>query len=120
MEIGTISTFSEQKARVEVLLDATSSTNSNTWAILSIGYKGHMVFVPYIVEQLYKKQIIEMNFFHKEDSAIQDYSTINWEDVSEEVKQKVLTEIFKSLYYKSNEFVGDTYKIFSASNLKEV
>ena len=120
LEIGTISTFSEQKARVEVLLDATSSTNSNTWAILSIGYKGHMVFVPYIVEQLYEKQIPEMNLCHEEDSITQDYSTINWVDVSEEVKQKVLTEIFKSLYYKSNEFVRDTYKIFSASNLKEV
>lgn len=120
LEIGTISTFSEQKARVEVLLDATSSTNSNTWAILSIGYKGHMVFVPYIVEQLNEKQITEMNLCHEEDSETQDYSTINWKDVGEEVKQKVLTEIFKSLYYKSNEFVGDTYKIFSASNLKEV
>ena len=120
LEIGTISTFSEQMARVEVLLDATSSTNSNTWAILSIGYKGHMVFVPYIVEQLNEKQISEMNLCHEENSTTQDYSSINWEDVSEEVKQKVLTEIFKSLYYKSNKFVGDTYKIFSASNLKEV
>ena len=120
MEIGTISTFSEQKARVEVLLDATSSTNSNTWAILSIGYKGHMVFVPYIVEQLNERQISNMKLCQKDDSVVQDYSTINWEDVSEEVKQKVLTEIFKSLYYKANEFVEDTYKIFSASNLKEV
>lgn len=79
-----------------------------------------MVFVPYIVEQLYEKQISEMNLCHEEDSITQDYGTINWEDVGEEVKQKVLTEIFKSLYYKSNEFVRDTYKIFSASNLKEV
>ena len=120
LEIGTVSTFSEQKARVEVLLDATSSTNSDTWAILSIGYKGHMVFVPYIVEQLREKQITKMNAYQEEDCVIQDYDAIDWKDVSEEVGQRVLTEIFESLYYNPNEFVGDTYKIFSASNLNEV
>ena len=103
-----------------MLLDATSSTNSDTWAILSIGYKGHMVFVPYIVEQLREKQITKMNAYQEEDCVIQDYDAIDWKDVSEEVGQRVLTEIFESLYYNPNEFVGDTYKIFSASNLKEV
>lgn len=120
LEIGSVTTFSEQKARVEVLLDATSSTNSNTWAILSIGYKGHMVFVPYIVDQLRKKQIMDVDIDQDNNTEIQDYSAIDWEEVSGDVKQKILTEIFKSLYYKTNKFVGDTYKIFSASNLKEV
>lgn len=120
LEIGTISTFSEQEARVEVILDATSSSNSNTWAILSIGYKGHMVFVPYVVSHLHAKQLMSINNDDKEDSEDQDYSTIDWERVSEDVKQKVLTEIFESLYYKENEFVTETYKIYSDSNLKEI
>lgn len=117
LEIGTVSTFSKQEARVEVLLDATSSTNSNTWAILSVGYKGHMVFVPYVVEHLNEKQIIEVE---GRDSEDQDYSKVDWKKISEDVNQKVLTEIFKSLYYKPNKFVGDTYKIFCDSNLKEI
>ena len=108
LEIGTILTFSEQKARVEVLLDATSSTNSDTWAILSICYKEHIVFVPYIVEQLREKQITEMNFYQEEDSVVQDYN------------ERVLAAIFERLYSNPIEFVSDTYKIFSASNLKEV
>ena len=120
LEIGTISTFSKQEARVEVILDATSSSNSNTWAILSIGYKGHMVFVPYVVSHLHAKQLMSVNNDEKEDSEDQDYSTIDWEKVKEDVKQKVLTEIFKSLYYKENEFVTETYKIYSDSNLKEI
>lgn len=114
LEIGTILTYSEQKARVEILLDATSSSNSNTWAILSIGYKGHMVFVPYVVKKLNEQYIVG------KDLLDQDLNMIDWRKISDDVNQRVLTEIFKSLYYKVNNFVEDTYKIFCNSNLKEI
>lgn len=119
LEIGTISTFSEHEARVEILLDATSSSNSNTWAILSIGYKGHIVFVPYVVRKLNEKPTAGVNIY-KEDLPDQDFSLVNWEKISDDVNQRILTEIFESLYYKDNKFVEDTYKIFCDSNLKEI
>lgn len=119
LEIGTISTFSEHKARAEILLDATSSSNSNTWAILSIGYKGHLVFVPYVVRKLNEKQTAGVNIY-KEDSLDQEFSLGNWEKISDDVNQRVLTVIFETLYYKDNKFVNDTYKIFCDSNLKEI
>lgn len=120
LEIGTILSFSEQEARVEILLDATSSSNSNTWAILSIGYKGHVVFVPYVVRKLNEKQMAGVDIYRDEDSASHDFSLIDWEKISEDVNQRVLTEIFESLYYKVSKFVTDTYKIFCNSNLKEI
>lgn len=119
LEIGTISTFSKHEARVEILLDATSSSNSNTWAILSIRYKGHMVFVPYVVGKLNEKQTTGVNIY-KEDSLNQDFGLVNWEKISDDVNERVLTEIFESLYYKDNKFVDDTYKVFCDSNLKEI
>ena len=120
LEIGTISTFSEKKARVEVLLDATSSINSDTWAILSVRYKGHLVFVPNVIIRMQKAHVFEKNAYDSKGSVNQDYSSIDWEQISENVKQKVLEEIFKSLYYNPNNFVDDSYEIFSNSNLKEI
>lgn len=120
LEIGTISTFSEKKARVEVLLDATSSINSDTWAILSVKYKKHLVFVPNVIIRMQKEQVLEKNVYDSKESVNQDYSSIDWEQINENVKQKVLEEIFKSLYYNPNNFVDDSYKIFSNSNLKEI
>lgn len=120
LEIGTFLTFAEKRARVEVLLDATSSRNSDTWAILSIGYKEHLVFVPYVMSCLKERQAIEANVYETDDSASQDYTSLNWKELNENVKQKVLTEIFQSLYYIPNQFVGETFQIFSNSNLKEI
>lgn len=121
LEIGTIATFAEKEARVEILLDATSSRNSDTWAILSVVYKEHLVFVPYVVSHLHEKQNIQINTYDdRNDSENQDYSFVDWEEITENVKKTVLTEIFESLYYRNNKYVGDTYKIFSNSNLKEI
>lgn len=120
LEIGTISTFSERKARIEVLLDATSSRNSDTWAILSIRYKEHLVFVPYVINRLQKEQVIDISTYNEEDSTNIDYMSVDCEKIGEDVKQKVLTEIFKSLYYKPNKFVDDNYEIYSNCNLKEI
>lgn len=120
LEIGTTLTFAEKTARVEVLLDATSSRNSDTWAILSISYKEHLVFVPYVVSRIKEKQFMENKITIENEAIDQDYNSIDWEILNEDVKQKVLTEIFKALYHITNDFVTDTYEIFSNSNLKEI
>ena len=117
LEIGTIQTLSQKESRVEVLLDATSSSNSNTWAILSIGYKGHTVFVPYVVDCLNKNPSDGIHFQKNEE---EDYETIDLEKISNDVDKRILTEIFRLLYYKPNTFFDSTYKIFANSNLKEV
>ena len=120
MEIGTVSTFSEKRARVEILLDATSSRNSDTWAILSVGYKGHLVFVPYVINKMRKKGDIVSSILQENNISNEDYLSINFEKVGEDIREDVLTEIFKSLYYNPNKFVDDTYEIYSNSNLKEI
>lgn len=120
LEIGTILTFSEKRARVEVLLDATSSRNSDTWAILSISYKEHLVFVPYIINRLREMQATGTYKYDKNGLDNPNYSSTDWGRIGDEVKGKVLTEIFKLLYYNPNKFVADTYEIFSDYNLKEI
>lgn len=120
LEIGTILTFSEKRARVEVLLDATSSRNSDTWAILSISYKEHLVFVPYIINRLREMQATGIYKYDKNGLDNPNYSSTDWDRIGDEVKGKALTEIFKSLYYNPNKFVADTYEIFSDCNLKEI
>lgn len=102
------------------MLDATSSRNSDTWAILSIRYKEHLVFVPYVINRLQKEQVIDISTYNEEDSTNIDYMSVDCEKIGEDVKQKVLTEIFKSLYYKPNKFVDDNYEIYSNCNLKEI
>lgn len=67
-----------------------------------------------------KAHVFEKNAYDSKGSVNQDYSSIDWEQISENVKQKVLEEIFKSLYYNPNNFVDDSYEIFSNSNLKEI
>lgn len=120
LEISTICDFSEQKARVEILLDATSSRNSETWAILSVKYRNHLVFTPAILEKMVSEQESVDTALQSEKVFLTDYSSINWEDTNEEVQQKVLREIFTSLFYNPNTFVNDTFEIFSDSNLKEI
>ena len=79
------------------------------------------MFVPYVVSHLHEKQNIQINTYDdRNDSENQDYSFVDWEEITENVKKTVLTEIFESLYYRNNKYVGDTYKIFSNSNLKEI
>lgn len=118
LEISTITEFAKKKARVEILLDATSSRNSDTWALLSISYKRHLVFVPYVIDSLQKDQNVKK---HLSSVYIDDdYSSVDWNNINENVKKRPLTEIFKSLYYKVNDFVADTFDIFVDSNLKEI
>lgn len=118
MEISTINEFAKKRARVEILLDATSSRNSDTWALLSISYKRHLVFVPYVINSLQKDPNIKnhLSTVYIED----DYNSVDWDNINENVKKRPLTEIFKSLYYNNNDFVADTFDIFVDSNLKEI
>lgn len=120
LEIGTLATFSNKKARAEILLDATSSRNSDTWAILSITYKEHSVFVPFVIERLRKSEGIIDRIIQENNPTGKEYTSHEMEIIGEEVKEKVLTEIFKTLYYSSNNFVGDTFDVYFNSNLKEI
>ena len=45
LEIGTLDTYINDCARIEILLDATSSPQSQNYGILSIGYKNHYVYI---------------------------------------------------------------------------
>jgi len=115
MEISSIKELSDKKARVEIILDATSSRNSDTWAILSISYKRHLVFVPYIVNSINQDGVETKGEFPEID-----FASIDWENMGEDVKKSPLIEIFKSLYYNTNDIVPETYDVFVNSNLKEI
>ena len=91
LEIGTISEYRNSKARVEVLLDATSSPYSETRGILSVGYKDHFIFVPEIVKELLKNGI---------------------------QKDIFLTKIFNMLYTLENNLFDETFETYTDSNLE--
>lgn len=120
LEIGTMEEYlsSPSRARVEILLDATSSPNSETRGILSVGYKDHFIFVP---EDLYEK---DEDDFEDEDDDRQDDSENDIEDIdlkdfyAELGNNFALTKLFEMLYTNEYEFFDDTFEIFSDSNLE--
>ena len=112
MEISSISDYSKKKARVEIILDATSSRNSDTWAILSVCYRNHMVFVPYITDMIGQESTGKLTDF--------DYSSIEWDVLGKDIKKNPMTEMFKSLYYNENNIAPATFDIYINSNLKEI
>lgn len=145
LEISTLEDFSQKKARVEVLLDATSSRNSDTWAIFSISYKKHLVFVPNIIKTNNDFSEINLETPKEEtnpnvtntlnnkikttinpyinilpDDTLTSKNNVSWETINDNVKNRHLMDIFKLLYYNENPFVGDTFDIFVESNLKEI
>ena len=120
LEIGTLETFSDKKARVEILLDATSSKNSDTWAILSISYKEHMVFVPSVIDRLRTSDSVIDRVLNENKNPDGNVTLDKMETIGEKIKEKVLTEIFKTLYYSRSDFVNDVFDIYSDSNLKEI
>lgn len=67
-----------------------------------------------------KLQDVRKKISEKNSVSDEDYSSINLEEIGEDVRENILTEIFKSLYYNSNKFVDDIYEIYSNSNLKEI
>ena len=53
-----------------------------------------MVLVPYVTRKIYEKQNSEANIC-KEGSPDQDFSLVNLEKISDDVNERVLTEIFE-------------------------
>ena len=111
LELGTIDCYKEGKARVEVILDATSSIHSANLGILSIRYKEHYVFVPKLLENVTVNNTIEKEL-KKENSNSSN---------SEKTFRKItLTRIIRMLYNNNYNFVESTFDYFSNTNLKEV
>lgn len=117
LEIGNIDTCSKKKSRVEIILDATSSKSSGMWTILSIRYKKHLVYLPHILKNL-NNDYNTVNNTIKSDN--EDYANVDFESLNVRTDQKGLTEVFKTLYYKTDPFIDDTYDIFLNQNLKEI
>lgn len=109
LEIGTIEDYVNSKARVEILLDATSSPHSDTRGILSIAYKNHFVFVP---DELYDNiDIIQFE--------VDDTNKITMESFKKQFDYNfTLTKVFELLYDYKYEYVDDTFEIFEDSNLE--
>lgn len=107
LEIGTISDYLQSKARVEILLDATSSPHSDTRGILSIAYKKHFIFVPY---ELYDNtSIVQFEVTDK----------ITMESFKKQFDYNLaLTKVFEILYDYTCECVNDTFTMFENSNLE--
>lgn len=112
LEIGTLSTYQKKQSRVEIILDATSSVNSYTWALLSIRYKNHLVFVPSVKKEFLIK-CNDPNFIKKNpnfDNSLENFPKY----------------IFNALYRRGDsnnqefDFVEDVYDAFIHSNLKEI
>lgn len=123
LEIGTMDEYllSPSRARVEILLDATSSPYSETRGILSVGYKDHFIFVP---DDLYEED--EENY--EEDDFEEDESQDDVEDDVENIDSTeffaelgdnfILTRLFEMLYTNKYEFFDETFEIFCDSNLE--
>lgn len=115
LEITTIEDYANSKARVEVLLDATSSPYNDTKGIISIGYKGHFVYVP---DELYNKC---ENDIEDEDEYFNESGEIL--NAMQEFKQLfnrnlVLTKVFNILYDNTYQYFDETFEIFENSNLE--
>lgn len=111
LELGTIKCYEEGKARVEIILDATSSIHSANRGILSIRYSEHYVFVPELLKSVNYGDIIASEL--KENDAGNN-------DTEKTFRKKTLTKIFNALYTSKCSFVESTFDIFSNTNLKEV
>ncbi len=111
LELGTIGCYREKQARVEVILDATSSIHSANRGILSIRYSRHYVFVPKLLENLNKNNTISKDLGEDIPSVHNTEKTF---------RKKTLTKIFNALYTSNYNFVENTFDTFSNANLKEV
>lgn len=112
LEIGTILDYSDSKGRVEVILDATSSPYSETKGILSVGYKGHFVYVP---DDLYA----EYDDFEEDDDIPDFPEKITMDEFKSLFDYNFnLTRLFDLLYDSSYDYFNETYSIFNNSNLE--
>lgn len=119
MEIGTVDTYRVGKARVEIVLDATSSEKSKTRGILSVGYKNHYVYVPEVFSDysVYQQLLEEV----KEKNKSENFGNLKWHFFQNAYISKIM-----DLLYSSNEaenetpLFDDSFVMFSESNLKEI
>lgn len=111
MELGTLCTLKNQKARVEILLDASSSVNSESRSILSVTYKNHLLFLPSLTTEDIRKELEDSVGFlsgEHEDSK----------KIHLPVSQRYLTAAFLMLYNFEHDLFPEEYDVFN--NLEEV
>ena len=111
LELGTIKCYEEKKARVEVILDATSSIHSANRGILSIRYNGHYVFVPKLLDTVNINDLIANEL---QEGNSPEHNT------EKTFRKNTLTKIFYALYNSKCNYVESTFDVFSNTNLKEV
>ena len=110
MEISTSDLFKEKKGCVEIILDASSSFNSQENAILSIRYYNHYLFTPDIIELM-------------NEPVPTSYSTPGlWDNMEKDFQNQALTTMFEVLYTdkNTNSNVSATFDMFSEYNLERM
>ena len=122
LEIGTLKEYlsTPQKARVEILLDSTSSPYSETRGIISVGYKNHFIFVP---EDLWDEEDEEDSEEEPEDEKdlirISKKEKTEVDEICKELGNNfILTKLFEKLYSVEYQQFGENYEIFKDSNLE--
>lgn len=118
LEIGSMDEYllSPSRARVEILLDATSSPYSETRGIISVGYKDHFIFVP---DDLYEEDEESYEEDESQDDEEDDVENIDSTEFYAELGDNfILTRLFEMLYANKYEFFDETFEIFCNSNLE--
>lgn len=118
LEIGSMDEYllSPSRARVEILLDATSSPYSETRGIISVGYKDHFIFVP---DDLYEEDEENYEEDESQDDEEDDVENIDSTEFYAELGDNfILTRLFEMLYTNKYEFFDETFEIFCDSNLE--
>ena len=113
LEIGTLDTYINDCARIEILLDATSSPQSQNYGILSIGYKNHYVYIKDRVFTIKEKNAL--------DTVIEAHTSASKPSTcssSSKTSNDFLTNLLKSVYNTKCVSFEDSYAIFADSNLK--
>lgn len=121
LEIGTLKEYlsTPQKARVEIVLDSTSSPYSETRGIISVGYKNHFIFVPEDIWNEEDEEDIEEEIEDEECTKISKKDKMEIVEICKELGNNfVLTKLFEELYSVEYQQFSENYEIFKDSNLE--
>lgn len=140
MEMGSISSFKSHHERVEVLLDASSSPNSESRSILGVSYLNHALFFPLMtdarvteelrllaVDELCKHSKEELRALTKREGLNQSEELLQQLTEKQlrelllerctpekllgiDVSKKYLTAAFSELYNESCSFPGECFE----------
>lgn len=110
LEIGTISTLKKNRARVEIILDASSSRNSESRAVLSIACKEHYLFLPDLHNETINAVLKGSSYVKSAENKSQDSPNF--------VKNKLLTAAMLIIYNGKDLLFGEDFECFY--NLEEV